>query len=101
MFLGSYSEKAGSLRNKKLSIVDIIHKQQASDEVKLSTCQIPTCAGVGEHMFASGDWLSGGTANVKESRVCQVLENLYFKSLLHFNCQSYTISFCCSSVQHT
>ena len=54
MLIGSYSEKAGSLRNKKLSIVDIIHKQQASDEVKLCTCQIRTCAGEGEHMFASG-----------------------------------------------
>ena len=59
-------------------LLRIIHKQQASDEVKLCTCQIRTCAGVGEHMFASGDWLCGGTANVKESRVYQVLENLYF-----------------------
>ena len=37
--------------------------QRASDDVKLCTCQIRTCAGEGEHVFASGRlvaWRAGG-----------------------------------------
>ena len=79
-------------------------RQQA---VKLCTCQLRKCAEEEEHVFA----LEGVVfANVKESRVCQFLENLYFASdwcenpnqwRMHLNCQSYTIFFCCNSLQHT
>ena len=37
--------------------------QRESDDVKLCTCQIRTCAGEGEHVFASGRlvaWRAGG-----------------------------------------
>ena len=51
--------------------------QRASDEVKLCTRQIRTCAGEGEHVFAAGRlvvWRNKESvslfANVKESRVC-------------------------------
>ena len=59
--------------------------QWASDDVKLCTCQIRTCAGEGEHVFASGRlvvWRNKESvlASVKESRVCQFLKNLYFTS---------------------
>ena len=59
--------------------------QRASDDVKLCTCQIRTCAGEGEHVFASGRLLvwrnkESVLASFKESRVCQFLENLYITS---------------------
>ena len=76
--------------------------QRASDDVKLCTCQIRTCAGEGEHVFASGRlvvWRNkeSALANVKESRVCQFLENLYITSDW---CEK-PIFFCCNSLQHT
>ena len=59
--------------------------QRASDDVKLCTCQIRTCAGEGEHMFASARlvvWRNKESvlANVKESKVCKFSENLYITS---------------------
>ena len=59
--------------------------QRASDDVKLCTCQIRTCAGEGEHVFASGRlvvWRNKESVltSVKESRVCQFLGKLYITS---------------------
>ena len=78
-----------------------MHKHEQA--VKLCTCQIRKCAGEGEHMIASGRlvvWrrIEGVVfANVKESRVRQLLENLYFASDW---CEK-PIFFCCNSLQHT
>ena len=59
--------------------------QRASDDVKLCTRQIRTCAGEGEHVFASGRlvvWRNKESVltSVKESRVCQFLGKLYITS---------------------
>ena len=84
----SYRRHMSCLITEKLEAIpngQPLPAQRESDDVKLCTCQIRTCAGEREHVFALGTLLVWRNkelvfANFKESTVCQFLENLYITS---------------------